>query len=75
MPGTYIVATTHLLTAGTDASSPWLLWPVWATMVAIASLTLVRVLIPRGRARRATSPIARDQSAKYHHATVMVPTE
>jgi DMSO/TMAO reductase YedYZ heme-binding membrane subunit len=50
----YIVATAHLLTSGTDASSPWLLWPVWATMVAIASLTLVRVLLPRGRARRTT---------------------
>jgi DMSO/TMAO reductase YedYZ heme-binding membrane subunit len=47
----YAVATAHLLTAGTDASSPWLLAVVWATMVVIASLTLVRLLVPRGRAR------------------------
>jgi DMSO/TMAO reductase YedYZ heme-binding membrane subunit len=47
----YAAATVHLLTAGTDASSPWLLAVVWATMVAIASLTLVRLLVPRGRAR------------------------
>lgn len=47
----YVVATVHLLTAGTDASSPWLLALVWATLVVIASLTLVRVLVPRGRVR------------------------
>jgi DMSO/TMAO reductase YedYZ heme-binding membrane subunit len=47
----YAVATAHLLTAGTDASSPWLLAVVWATMVVIASLTLVRSLVPRGRSR------------------------
>ncbi len=48
----YVTATAHLLTAGTDAASPWLLGPVWATMVAIGALTLVRVLVPRGRSRR-----------------------
>jgi DMSO/TMAO reductase YedYZ heme-binding membrane subunit len=47
----YVVATIHLLTAGTDVRSPWLLAAVWATMVAIASLTLLRLLVPRGRAR------------------------
>jgi DMSO/TMAO reductase YedYZ heme-binding membrane subunit len=47
----YAVATAHLLTAGTDASSPWLLAIAWATMVVIASLTLVRLLVPRRRAR------------------------
>ncbi len=48
----YVAATGHLLAAGTDAASPWLLWPVWGTMVATGSLTLVRVLVPRGRSRR-----------------------
>jgi DMSO/TMAO reductase YedYZ heme-binding membrane subunit len=47
----YAVATAHLLTAGTDANSPWLLAAAWATMVAIASLTLLRLLLPRGRPR------------------------
>jgi len=48
----YVAATGHLLTAGTEASSPWLLGPVWGTMIATGSLTLVRVLVPRGRTRR-----------------------
>lgn len=52
----YIAATAHLLTAGTDAASPWLLGPVWATMITTATLTLVRVLVPRGRGRRRTAP-------------------
>jgi DMSO/TMAO reductase YedYZ heme-binding membrane subunit len=47
----YAVATAHLLTAGTDATSPWLLAAAWATMIAIASLTLLRLLLPRGRSR------------------------
>ncbi len=51
----YVVATIHLLTAGTDASSPWLLGPAWGTMIAISAFTLVRVLLPRGRSRRPTT--------------------
>ncbi len=70
----YIVSTAHLLTAGTDASSPWLLWPVWATMIAIASLTLVRVLLPRGRARRPAKAPARDQPAAARPAAARTVT-
>ena len=55
----YVAATGHLLAAGTDGASPWLLGPVWATMIAIGSLTLVRVLVPRGRALRRVSPRVR----------------
>ena len=52
----YVAATAHLLTAGTDAGSPWLLGPVWATMVVVATLTVVRVLVPRKRGRRPPTP-------------------
>jgi DMSO/TMAO reductase YedYZ heme-binding membrane subunit len=52
----YVLATAHLLTAGSDAGSPWLLAVVWLSMVAIASLTLVRLLVPRGRGRTRPAP-------------------
>lgn len=62
----YGVATAHLLTAGTDAANPVLLAVVLATIGAVATLTLVRLLSPRrrsappGRARPA--PVAATSS-------------
>ncbi len=49
----YIVATAHLLTAGTDATSPLLLVPVFASLVLVATLTYVRIFGERGQRRRA----------------------
>ena len=43
----FILGTVHLLTAGTDRHSPVLLWTVVATSVAVAAMTLVRVITPR----------------------------
>lgn len=67
----YVAATAHLLTAGTDAGSPWLLGVVWATMLAIAALTLVRVLVPRRRppARTSQDRFRRTSSAALPSAT------
>lgn len=67
----YVAATAHLLTAGTDAGSPWLLGVVWATMLAIAALTLVRVLAPRRRpsARAPQDRFRRSSTAALPSAT------
>ena len=43
----FILGTVHLLTAGTDRHSPVLLWTVVGTSVAVAAMTLVRVVTPR----------------------------
>jgi DMSO/TMAO reductase YedYZ heme-binding membrane subunit len=63
----YAVATAHLLTAGTDASSPWLLVIAWATMVVVASLTLVRLLVPRRRARVPRRDVGSTAGARTGH--------
>lgn len=52
----YAAATAHLVTAGTDATSTWLLVLVWVSMVATAVLTLVRLLAPRGRVHGRPGP-------------------
>ena len=49
----YALGVAHTLGAGTDASSPWLFWPVVASIPVVAGLFLARVVqgIRRGRAR------------------------
>jgi DMSO/TMAO reductase YedYZ heme-binding membrane subunit len=51
----FVVGTVHLLTAGTDATSPWVLAAVGVAVSAVVYLTTVRVLTPRRRAKR-TAP-------------------
>lgn len=48
----FVMSTWHLLTAGTDASEPWVLAPVLAVCGAATFLLAVRVLAPRRAARR-----------------------
>lgn len=50
----FVVGTVHLLTAGTDATGPWVLATVGVAVSAVVYLTAVRVLTPRRRARRTT---------------------
>jgi sulfoxide reductase heme-binding subunit YedZ len=49
----YALGVMHTLGAGTDASSPWLFWPVVATVPLVTGLFAARVVqgIRRGRAR------------------------
>jgi DMSO/TMAO reductase YedYZ heme-binding membrane subunit len=54
-----VVATAHLLTAGTDADNPVLLGAVVATMVAAAILTFQRILLLRRRTIRRDERAAR----------------
>ena len=51
----FAVATIHLLTAGTDATQPWLRWTVLLTVTATVYLSAVRILTPR-RTRRSRPP-------------------
>ncbi len=48
----WLLATIHLLTAGTDTRNPWLAATVLATTMTVAILGLVRLLRPRRRLRR-----------------------
>lgn len=64
----FAAATTHLLTAGTDATQPWLRWTVLLAVSAVVYLSAVRVLTPR-RARRQTLPArSTSTSARGVHA-------
>jgi methionine sulfoxide reductase heme-binding subunit len=58
----YALGVAHTLGAGTDASSPWLFWPVVATIPVVAGLFLARVIqgIRRGRARARSAADRRD---------------
>ena len=58
----YALGVAHTLGAGTDASSPWLFWPVVASIPVVAGLFLARVVqgIRRGRARARSAPDRRD---------------
>ena len=58
----YALGVAHTLGAGTDASSPWLFWPVVASIPVVAGLFLARVVqgIRRGRARARSAPDHRD---------------
>ena len=49
----YVLGVAHTLGAGTDASSPWLFFPVVATIPLVAGLFAARVVqgVRRGRAR------------------------
>lgn len=51
----FTTATIHLLTAGTDATEPWLRWTVMATVAATVYLSAERAFTPR-RTRRSPSP-------------------
>jgi DMSO/TMAO reductase YedYZ heme-binding membrane subunit len=52
----FATATIHLLTAGSDATEPWLRWTVLLTVAAVIYLSTARVLTPRraGRPRAQT---------------------
>jgi methionine sulfoxide reductase heme-binding subunit len=52
----YGLGVAHTLGAGTDAASPWLFWPVVATIPVVVTLFAARVVqgIRRGRARAAS---------------------
>ncbi|MGA6948314.1 MAG: ferric reductase-like transmembrane domain-containing protein [Solirubrobacterales bacterium] len=58
----YALGVAHTLGAGTDASSPWLFWPVVASIPVVGGLFLARVVqgIRRGRARARSAPDRRD---------------
>lgn len=58
----YALGVAHTLGAGTDASSPWLFWPVVASIPVVAGLFLARVVqgIRRGRARARSAADRRD---------------
>lgn len=58
----YALGVAHTLGAGTDASSPWLFWPVVASIPVVAGLFLARVVqgTRRGRARARSAPDRRD---------------
>lgn len=47
----FAFGTVHLLQAGTDADSPWLLWPVIAISAAVLFLSWWRVLVGRSTGR------------------------
>lgn len=71
-----IVATIHLLTAGTDARNPVLLGAVLATTMAAAVLTLLRIWLLRQRtiarvSRRASRDTARRTTSTSGDSTVM----
>lgn len=48
----FAVGTVHLLTAGTDATSPWVLATVGVAVSTVVYLTTVRLLTPRRRTKR-----------------------
>lgn len=55
----FVAGTAHLLTAGTDAGSRWVLATVLAAIAAVSYLSVVRLLTPRRRGRpRTTSTVA-----------------
>lgn len=58
----YALGVAHTLGAGTDASSPWLFWPVVASIPVVGGLFFARVVqgIRRGRARARSAPDRRD---------------
>ena len=58
----YALGVAHTLGAGTDASSPWLFWPVAASIPVVAGLFVARVVqgIRRGRARARSAADRRD---------------
>jgi methionine sulfoxide reductase heme-binding subunit len=58
----YALGVAHTLGAGTDASSPWLFWPVAASIPVVAGLFVARVVqgIRRGRARARSAADGRD---------------
>ena len=49
---TYVLSTAHLLTAGTDASSPALLAAVMVSITAVGGLLLTRIALAGGRRSR-----------------------
>jgi predicted ferric reductase len=55
----FAIATIHLLTAGSDATEPWLRWTVLPTVTAVVYLSAVRILAPRrtGRSRPAAPTV------------------
>jgi sulfoxide reductase heme-binding subunit YedZ len=58
----YALGVAHTLGAGTDASSPWLFWPVVASIPVVAGLFLARVVqgIRMGHARARSAADRRD---------------
>jgi sulfoxide reductase heme-binding subunit YedZ len=60
----YLLAVAHTLTAGTDASTPWLRALVLATALPIAALFVVRTAGIRRSNGRGKSPAARRQTAE-----------
>ena len=58
----YILGVAHTLGAGTDASSPWLFWPVVLSIPVITGLFVARVVqgIRKGRARARTAAERRE---------------
>ena len=58
----YALGVAHTLGAGTDASSPWLFWPVVASIPVVAGLFIARVVqgIRKGRARARSAAGRRD---------------
>ncbi len=72
----YLVATLHFVTAGTDVEGVPGTAAIVGSMVLIASLTLVRILAPRGAAPRggtARGAAARPSRAPRGHATEDAP--
>lgn len=52
----FAAGTIHLLTAGTDATNPWVLATVGVAVTAVVYLTTVRVLTPRRRTEPTAHP-------------------
>ena len=71
----YALGVAHTLGAGTDASSPWLFWPVVGSIPVVAGLFVARVVqgIRKGRARAARAPTPRGAGRRELPPDVEIP--
>ena len=71
----YVLGVAHTLGAGTDASSPWLFWPVVASVPVVAGLFIARVIagIRKDRARARSAAERRDERRRELPADVEIP--
>jgi methionine sulfoxide reductase heme-binding subunit len=71
----YVLGVAHTLGAGTDASSPWLFFPVVASIPLVAGLLAARVVqgIRRGRARASAAADRRAERTRELPPDVEIP--
>ncbi|MGZ5333132.1 MAG: ferric reductase-like transmembrane domain-containing protein [Solirubrobacterales bacterium] len=71
----YALGVAHTLGAGTDATSPWLFWPVVASAAGIGALFVARVgsSMRRKRDKQPRSPRDREADAAQHRRRRQIP--